>query len=54
MANYLKKEYKLKSEKALEVGRGKYGDLKLHAKLVAELKELEDKIVELSKKKSKY
>jgi len=46
----LKREHKLKSERALEVGRGKHGDLKLYATLMTELKELEDQIAELSNK----
>lgn len=43
----LRKEYEVKSQKAMEVGRGKYGDLKLYAELKEELDELEKKIAAL-------
>lgn len=41
----LEKEYKQKSEEAMHVQRS--GDLRAYAKLVEELKELEDKIAAL-------
>jgi len=42
----LQKEYKIKSEKAMNVQRS--GDLRLYATLMEELKEIEDKIVSLT------
>jgi len=43
----LQKEYKVKSQKAMEVQRS--GDLRLYATLVEELEEIEKKIAEQSK-----
>ncbi len=42
----LQKEYKLKSEKAMQIQRS--GDLRLYATIVGELEEIEQKIAKLT------